>query len=85
MTVRSSSTQSKMGLPAENGIFPSFTAPEVGVTQKFALRARYFKLIVVVAAVMSHLFCRLEKVLLEAVRCREKDTPPVLNQMEFSG
>ncbi len=35
LTVRSSSTQSssKMGLPlAENGIFPSFTAPEVGVT-----------------------------------------------------
>ncbi len=43
------------------------------------------KLIVVVAAVMSHLFCRLEKVSVEVVRCREKDTPPVLNQMEFSG
>ncbi len=37
MTVRSSSTQSKMGLPlAEIGIFPSFTAPEVGVTPTFA-------------------------------------------------
>ncbi len=36
MTV-GSSTQSKMGLPlAENGIFPSFTAPEVGVTPNFA-------------------------------------------------
>ncbi len=36
--------QSKMGLPlAENGIFPSLTSPEVGVTPKnFALRARYF-------------------------------------------
>ena len=37
-------------------------------------------MIVVVAALMSP--CRLEKVSVEVV---QKETPPILNQMEFSG
>ncbi len=37
-----------------------------------------------VAAVMPHIF-RLKKVSGKVVRCGEKETPPILNQMEFSG
>ncbi len=41
--------------------------------------------LIVVAAVISLFFCRLEKVSAEVVRCREKETPTALNYMEFSG